>query len=148
MRKVGSNIYSVSTVCKNTKQNKTKQKTHIGDLHMSRLTWLISFYISARSLIWSPWQSLFCQEIFMLELWRPQYKLVSFSLGLQLANFTFYWVFMISFYNAIYFPKILYYFNSWPVECVYFRANYLMTYLIHIYGIGNKGTFKWCLRRK
>lgn len=55
---------------------------------------------------------------------------------------------MIFFTMHYFFPKVLYYFNSWPVECVYFKANYLITYLRHISEIGNKGTFKQCLRRK
>lgn len=54
---------------------------------------------------------------------------------------------LISFDEALLFLRVLYYFNRWPVECVYFKANYLITYLRHISGIGNKGTFKWRLRK-
>lgn len=132
----------VSTMC-----NKPKNQT--GVCHMLRLTWILglTFQLGPRSpdLSDSPCS---CPEMLQKQNHGDHRMYLCFSPALKSAYFTLYQIFVISLYNAFFSPKVSFYFNIWPVECVYFRANYLITYLRHISGISNKGTFKWCLRKK
>lgn len=56
--------------------------------------------------------------------------------------------FMTSFLSCIYFSMPCIILIELACLVCIFRANCLITYLRHTSGIGNKGTFKWCLRRK
>lgn len=148
MKTIKSDIYSVVLLCEQRKQNKTSKTetaarweavTCLGSCGV----WLLHFHLILVLLMFVRISSL-SRKFHAVWGHRDLSACTSNSiLPLAAGLFPSPHDAHDFFYKALFFLQVFYYSKSWPVECVYFRTHYLITYLRHITEIGNEGTFKW-----